>query len=318
MTTRGLTKRFGRVTALDDVDFALPRGTILGLLGPNGSGKTTLLSVLAGFIKPTSGDFTLMGESNHRTALARTGSLISSPPLWSHLSCRDNLRCLQGIYTGSRDRGRVEQLLIEVGLGGSSATRKFGQCSTGMKQRLGIAAALIDDPTLLLLDEPTNGLDPEGMVEIRELVRELGQREGRSIIMSSHLLAEVERTCDHYAIIFRGNLVAQGRIGETPADVSETRISTTDDAAAAERLRQRGWTVTADDAPAAGCAALTVQTRPDEEWKPIRDLAEVNIYPTSMRPGARTGDRSTLEELYLSAVGSTEAQESGGATCQTS
>ena len=328
--TQGLTMRFGSVTALDRVNFTLPTGTILGLLGPNGSGKTTLLSILAGFIAPTAGNFQALGESSHRLALARTGSLISRPLLWPHLSCRDNLRCVQGIHTGRQDREEVERLLEQVGLSGQAATRKFRQCSTGMKQRLGIAAALLNDPELLLLDEPTNGLDPEGMVEVRELVRELSRQPGRSIIMSSHLLNEVERTCDHYAIIYRGILADQGRIGDVPtnhpANSPSTCISTTDNARALRHLQEKGWDAAAAgsagspaDSPAPGSSgpddanpsAITVLTAPGEEWKPARDLAEINIFPTAMRPAAPGQAAGTLEEKYLAAVGQAEAGSDG-------
>lgn len=331
VTTRGLTRRFGRVTALNGVNFTLPAGAVLGLLGPNGSGKTTLLSILAGFISPTAGSFQLLGERSHGLALARTGVLISRPLLWPHLSCRDNLGCLQGIHTGRQDREEVERLLVQVGLSGSLAERKFGQCSTGMKQRLGIAVALLGGPELVLLDEPTNGLDPEGMVEVRELIRELGRAPGRSIIMSSHLLNEVERTCDHYAIIHRGVLVSQGRIGADPSDTASaapaTCIATTDNPAARRHLQERGWEVTA---PAAGAgspeaAALTVVTAPGEEWKPVRDLAEIGVFPTAMYPAAypathpaagprypREAPAGTLEETYLAAVGPPAGTPAGG------
>ena len=328
VTTEGLTRRFGRVIALNGVNFTVPTGAVLGLLGPNGSGKTTLLSILAGFITPTEGSFCLLGESSHRLALARTGALISRPLLWPHLSCRDNLRAAQGLQTGRPDREEIERLLGLVGLAGPAAERKFGQCSTGMRQRLGIAAALLGDPELLLLDEPTNGLDPEGMFEVRELIRQLGQAPGRSIIMSSHLLNEVERTCDYYAIIHRGTLVAQGRIGDAPADSDSatpaaaptdapaTRIATTDNPAARRHLQARGWAVSA---PAAGDGpastegagdgtALTVATAPGEEWKLARDLAEIGVFPTTMypaarRPAHRSAPAGTLEATYLAAVG---------------
>ena len=320
--TRGLTMRFGSVTALDRVNFTLPTGTILGLLGPNGSGKTTLLSILAGFIAPTAGTFQVLGESSHRLALARTGSLISHPLLWPHLSCRDNLRCVQGIHTGRQEREEVERLLEQVGLSGQAATRKFRQCSTGMKQRLGIAVALLNDPGLLLLDEPTNGLDPEGMVEVRELVRELGRESGRSIIMSSHLLNEVERTCDHYAIIYQGVLADQGRIGDAPtnypANSPSICISTTDNARALRHLQEKGWDADADgSAPGssgpddANPPAITVVTAPGEEWKPARDLAEINIFPTAMRPAVPGQATGTLEEKYLAAVGPAESGHDG-------
>ena len=322
VATEGLTRRFGRVIALNGVNFTVPTGAVLGLLGPNGSGKTTLLSILAGFITPTEGSFCLLGESSHRLALARTGALISRPLLWPHLSCRDNLRAVQGLQTGRQDREEVERLLGLVGLAGPAAERKFGQCSTGMRQRLGIAAALLGDPELLLLDEPTNGLDPEGMFEVRELIRQLGQAPGRSIIMSSHLLNEVERTCDYYAIIHRGSLVAQGRIGDapadsvtdTPADSPATCIATTDNSAARRHLQARGWAVSAPDAgdstspPEDGSTTLTVATDPGEAWKLARDLAEISVFPTTMypaarRPAHRSAPAGTLEATYLAAVG---------------
>ena len=299
--TRDLSRRFGKVNALSGVNFALPAGAVLGLLGPNGSGKTTLLSILAGFIAPSAGSFTLLAESNHRRALARTGTLISRPLLWPHLSGRDNLRCLQGLYAGRADPEEVERLLEQVGLAGPPAERPFGQGSTGMKQRLGIAAALLGRPELLLLDEPTNGLDPEGRVEVRELIRDLGRAPGRSIIMSSHLLDEVERTCDHYAIIYRGVLAAQGEIGAAPAAAGgpATALSTTDNARALTHLQAQGWDV------AVGTANpdwLIVSTPEDSGWQAARDLAEIAIYPTAMQPAARAAAAGTLEEIYLAAV----------------
>ena len=336
VTTKGLTRRFGRFTALSGVNFTVPTGAILGLLGPNGSGKTTLLSILTGFISPTEGTFSLLGESKHRLALARTGSLISRPLMWPHLSCRDNLRCVQGVHTGGQDPEEVERLLAQVGLSGPSASRKFSQCSTGMKLRLGIAGALVNNPELLILDEPTNGLDPEGMVEVREIIRELGRKPGRTIIMSSHLLNEVERTCDHYAIINRGILAAQGRIGEAPAiadapsiaatmapatattmtsatattiaTIIATIIATTDNAEALRYLIGKGWTASAEDS---GLTALSVETTRGEEWKLARDLAEVSIFPIAMRPAAPeksagTSTGTTTEALAGTLTGSLE------------
>lgn len=324
IVTRGLTRRFGRVTALEDVNFVAPAGAVLGLLGPNGSGKTTLLSILAGFIAPTSGEFQLLGDGDHNRALARTGSLISRPLLWPHLSCRDNLLCAQGIGSHRRDPDEVDNLLAQVGLDGAAADRKFGRCSTGMKQRLGIAAALLNDPELLLLDEPTTGLDPEGMVEIRELIRSLGQTPGRTIIMSSHLLHEVELTCGHYAIIFRGKLADQGPVAEPPLASPATQISTTDNARALPFLLERGWSATAggvnntidttgnavgppSDRTTAPPESLLVETVPGEEWKVARDLAEIGVYPSAIRPGESSRPSGTLEQKYLAAVGRLDA-----------
>lgn len=298
--TRDLSRQFGKVSALSCVNFALPAGAVLGLLGPNGSGKTTLLSILAGFLAPTAGSFALLNESRHRQALARTGALISRPMLWPHLSGRDNLRCLQGLYIGRAEQGETERLLTQVGLAGPAAERPFGQYSTGMRQRLGLAAALLGNPELLLLDEPTNGLDPEGMVEMRELIRDLGRAPGRSIIMSSHLLNEVERTCDHYAIIHRGVLAAQGEIGAAAAaDGPVTVLATTDNARALTHLRDKGWTVVADTAAPDW---LRLSAAADTAWMAARDLAEIAVYPTGMRPAARAAAAGTLEQIYLAAV----------------
>ena len=310
--TQDLSRRFGRVTALNNVNFQVPAGALLGLLGPNGSGKTTLLSILAGFISPSAGSFQLLGQDEHRHALARTGSLISRPLLWPHLSCRDNLLCAQGIYGESSDPDQVEQLLARVGLDGGAANRKFGQCSTGMKQRLGIATALIGSPDLLLLDEPTTGLDPEGMVEIRELIRSLGNEPGRTIIMSSHLLHEVELTCDRYAIIFRGNLVDQGEVAAQPSASHGVQIRTTDNARALDFLSGKGWPVQAETDQAGIPHSLQVSTPDGEEWQVARDLSETGIYPLEMAPLHSVTAQGTLEEKYLAAVGRTESNEIGG------
>ena len=174
----GLTKRFGRVLAVDDVNLDVPTGAVFGLLGPNGSGKTTLLSMLAGFLRPTAGSITLLGRSGPaglREALGSAGALIERPTFWPYLSCRDNLRCLQGIYGSNGGDAEVDELLDTVNLDDQAAYRKFAACSTGMKQRLGIAATLLGNPSLIILDEPTNGLDPVGIIEVRELIRTLAK-----------------------------------------------------------------------------------------------------------------------------------------------
>jgi len=302
VVARGLTRKFGDFFALQDVNLEVPAGALLGLLGPNGSGKTTLLSILAGFISPTSGSFRLLGQPNHRDALTRTGSLISRPLLWPHLSCRDNLRCILGIHGLESGRKNVDSLLAQVGLEGNAASRKFSQCSTGMKQRLGIATALVGDPDLLLLDEPTTGLDPEDMVEIRDLVRTLGREGGRTVIMSSHLLHEVELTCDSYAIINRGNLVDQGDISDTEAVAAAVRIETTDNATALHCLRNNEWSVQTVSGESGPAESLLVDAIPGREWEMARDLAREGIYPKSMRPVARSSGTGSLEQKYLAAV----------------
>ena len=249
ITVKGLSKHFRRVRAVDDVTLTIPAGGVYGLLGPNGSGKTTLLSMLAGFLSPTAGEILVFGESTRaglERARSRMGVLIERPIFWPYMSCRDNLRCLQGIYASDGGDAEIDRLLELVNLGGDAARRKFRACSTGMKQRLGIAATLLGDPTLLILDEPTNGLDPAGIIEIRELIRALAKgdasvdREPKTVILASHLLNEVEQICDHVGVMARGKLLYSGPVAGISGK-SQVRIRTTDDARAMALLKKAGW-----------------------------------------------------------------------------
>ncbi len=210
--TNGITKRYGSETvAVDGLDLAVRRGEVYGFLGPNGAGKTTTLRMLLGLIRPTSGTATVMGEPpGSSEGLSRVGALVEAPGFYPYLSGRDNLRVLAK-YAGV-PASRVDPVLEQVGLSGRSAVQ-FKKYSLGMKQRLGVAAALLKDPTLLILDEPTNGLDPEGMAEMRHLIRALGRGE-RTVLLSSHLLGEVEQICDRVGVIQGGRLVAQGTVAE--------------------------------------------------------------------------------------------------------
>ena len=276
----GLTKRFGRVTAVDDVSLVIPAGGVFGLLGPNGSGKTTMLSMLAGFIKPTSGAITLLGQSEadgRRAGLSSMGALIERPIFWPYLSCRDNLKSLQGVYGSDGGHGEIDDLLATVGLDGDAARRKFRACSTGMKQRLGIAATLLGNPSLLILDEPTNGLDPAGIVEVRELIRSLANNGQRTVILASHLLNEVEQVCDRVGVLARGRLLYSGTVADmgTPALAF---VRTTDDDEAATVLQGAGWRVSAQSTD-----GLEVAVSPGREWEISRDLANGGIYVCEMR-----------------------------------
>ena len=218
---RGLRKNFRRVRAVDDVSFTIPSGGVYGLLGPNGSGKTTLLSMLTGFLAPSAGQVKLLGEfdaAGLRDARSRIGSLISRPILWPYLSCIDNLKCLQGMYGSDGGDEEIDRLLDLVNLDSEGRRRKFGNCSTGMKQRLGIAAALLGNPSLVILDEPTNGLDPAGIIEVRELIRKLGASPGtsqsdvRTVILATHLLSEAEQVCDNVGVMARGRILYSGPV----------------------------------------------------------------------------------------------------------
>ncbi len=210
ITTHALTRRFGDLTAVDALDLRLPTGGVVGLVGPNGSGKSTLIRMLLGLVSPTSGTATVLGDdiADPRRYAGRVGALIESPAFVPALSARANLASLAALR--GLPRGRVEEVLETVGLAGrdDEPVRRF---SLGMKQRLGIAAALLPDPELLVLDEPTNGLDPAGIVEIRALLQALG-RSGRTVVVSSHLLSEIETICSHVVVIRFGVLVFSGPI----------------------------------------------------------------------------------------------------------
>jgi ABC-2 type transport system ATP-binding protein len=206
-----LSKRFGDITALDDVSLEVPTGDIVGFLGPNGSGKTTTLRMLLGLTRPTSGTADVLGASPGTPAgLSRIGAMIESPAFYPFLSGRDNLRVMAR-HAGAPE-SRIAPALAEVDLS-SRAGDRFSTYSMGMKQRLGVAAALLKDPELLILDEPTNGLDPAGMAEMRSFIRELGQGQ-RTVLLSSHLMHEVEQICDRVGVIRQGRLVAEGTVAD--------------------------------------------------------------------------------------------------------
>jgi ABC-2 type transport system ATP-binding protein len=203
-----LTKRFGSRTAVDSLSFEVPRGVVAGFIGPNGAGKTTTLAMLLGLVQPTSGRASVLGTdlAHPERYLPAVGALIETPALYPGLTGVENLKVLAAL--GRHDRARIPVVLDQVGLAERGDDR-FGTYSLGMKQRLGIAAALLGDPQLLVLDEPTNGLDPVGIREIRDLIASL-TTEQRSVLVSSHLLGEVEQICDHLVVIEDGAGVYSG------------------------------------------------------------------------------------------------------------
>jgi ABC-2 type transport system ATP-binding protein len=249
IATTELTRRFGSITALDRLTVELPAAGVIGLVGPNGSGKSTLIRILLGLIRPTAGSASVLGSSvtAPRQYAARVGVLIESPAFIPGLSARANLVSLARLRRLPLER--VDAVLAQTGLAGRDRepVKRF---SLGMKQRLGIAAALLSDPELLILDEPTNGLDPAGIVEIRELLRELG-RNGRTVIVSSHQLSEIEAVCDHLVVIRFGELIFSGPMAEV---MKRTRVHI-DIAAEHASLNQPlhdalaagGWSVTTID-----------------------------------------------------------------------
>ncbi len=205
-----MTKRYGSTAAVEELNLTVRHGEVYGFLGPNGAGKTTTLRMLLGLIAPTSGQLRLLGVAPGHRHLDRVGALIEGPAFYPYLSGRDNLRVLAD-HAGV-SRSRVPTVLAAVDLTGR-ASDKYAVYSMGMKQRLGLAAALLRDPELLILDEPTNGLDPAGMADMRATIRRLAA-EGCTVLLSSHLLAEVEQTCDRVGVINQGQLVTESTVDD--------------------------------------------------------------------------------------------------------
>jgi len=214
ITTHKLSKRYGDVLAVDELDLAVNRGEVYGLLGPNGAGKTTTLRMLLGLVRPTAGTAKVLNAPpGAQAGLARLGALVEEPAFYPYLSGRDNLRLLAR-YTGVSLQ-RADEVLERVELT-ARADSKVKTYSLGMRQRLGVAAALLKDPELLVLDEPTSGLDPRGMAEMRALIRSVGTGE-RTVLLCSHLLGEVEQTCDRVGVIDEGRMVRQAPVAELRA-----------------------------------------------------------------------------------------------------
>jgi ABC-2 type transport system ATP-binding protein len=287
--TEGLSKAFGNVQAVTDLTLRVPYGGVFGFLGPNGSGKTTTIGMLLGLIQPTSGRFRIFGNAGAGTqTLERIGAIVETPAFYPYLSGRANLRYFQGIC-GRGKPGEVDELLEQVGLS-ERANRKYTTYSQGMKQRLGIAYALLGDPEFIMLDEPTNGLDPAGMAEVREFIAGLG-KSGRTIILSSHLLHEVEQVCDSVAILSRGRLIAQGKVKDLVNQRGGgVRLKATDNERAAKVLAGLGWlkNVRAEN------GYVVAGASPERSWEVTKALAEQGVYVTEMAPVT-----VSLEEYFL-------------------
>ncbi len=208
VSVEGLSKRYGDRLAVDGLTFSIPPGVVAGFIGPNGAGKTTTMAMLLGLVRPTGGSGTVLGEPLGRPErfLGRVGALVEGPGLWPALTAVENLRVVA--HLGGHDPRQIPAVLDLVGLGDRRDDR-CGEYSLGMKQRLGIAAALLGDPALLVLDEPTNGLDPVGIAEMRELIGRIATR-NRTVLVSSHILSELEQVCDWLLVIDRGRLVYAG------------------------------------------------------------------------------------------------------------
>ena len=295
--TEGLTKRYGDTLAVEDLDLRVREGEIFGFLGPNGSGKTTTIGMLLGILTPTAGRFRLFGRGDRPGLLEarqRTGATLEQPNFYPYMSGRDNLRMVarvKGVGAGAVDRA-----LERVGLA-ARAGDKFKGYSLGMKQRLALAATLLGDPDLLILDEPTNGLDPEGMREIRRVIRRLGEG-GTTIFLSSHLLWEVERVCTRVAILRNGRVALRSRVEELTAGTARVGVSADDMEALARAL---------EDHPAARIESreggvLVVELEEGDPADLNRHLAGRGIHLSRLEPRRRT-----LEDAFLEATGASSA-----------
>jgi ABC-type multidrug transport system ATPase subunit len=296
--TEGLTKRLGGAAVVDKLDLAVPRGSVYGFLGPNGSGKTTTIRMLLGLIWPSAGSYRVLGEAMpgaNAKVLPEVGALIEGPAFYPWLTGRQNLGRIDAAGPdGQRKtrRERIDAALTRVGLA-AAANKRFRAYSLGMKQRLGLAAALLRPRSLLILDEPTNGMDPQGTREIRNLVRELAG-EGSTVFLSSHLLSEVEQVCSHVGIISVGKMVAQGSVEELRGRGEAMLRVETDDASGAakvlDRLGLEAITVTGEVVS----AQLDGQ-RPEEC---NRELVLAGVGVRSL-----TTDRRSLEDAFVALTG---------------
>ena len=300
----GLRKRYGSVAALDGLDLAVEEGHVVGLLGPNGAGKTTALRILVGLVRADAGSVTIAGEpvSQGWVAGERVGAMVATPVFYPHLSGAENLRALAAAWGWPRaladSRIAAALGLVDLAAVGGRAAKGY---STGMRQRLGIALALLADPPVLILDEPANGLDPAGIVEIRDLLISLAGA-GRTILVSSHLLTEVEKTCDHVTIVDHGRIVAAG----TPDSLAgggeriELRLATDEIPTARRVLEAAGFRVTQAEDP----AGLWVEGAVDGSTVG-RLLAAAGCYPDEL-----IRRRDSLEDVFLRITGAQDARTS--------
>ena len=295
ITTRGLSKRYKQVVAVDNLDLDIPAGTVFGFLGPNGAGKTTTIRMLLGLVRPTSGRAQVLGHDiqTEQSAIApKVGAIVESPAFYTYLTGAQNLEVLWRSSNMPADRARINVLLDRVGLA-ERGKHKVKTYSLGMKQRLGIAATLLTDPEIIFLDEPTNGLDPAGTVEVRNLITQLGH-DGHTIFLSSHLLNEVEQVCSDVAIVQQGQMKLQGKVRELLGRTSGYLIEATPTDRALAFLQQHPEL---NPQPREGG---TIEVAVEAAAIPalVRALvnADVDIFGVRAR-------RTTLEQLFLDLTG---------------
>ena len=299
----GVTRRFGSRTALDNVTLEVQPGRCFGFLGPNGAGKTTLIRCLLGLVRPTSGRITARGidlAADTPRALARIGAIVEEPRFYGYLSGRQNLD-FWAAYQGGEAATRVPALLDRVGLADRQRD-KLSTYSLGMKQRLGVARALLSDPELLVLDEPTNGLDPDGVAEFRQLIRNLVEQDGRAVFLSSHLLNEVEKVCDDLAIVHRGRVVTRGTLAELIGAGDSTLRIDCDDPLRAQQVLIGATGIAGVSADSEGLLVdLQIDDAPARAGL-NRLLVEAGVGISRLEPR-----RESLEERYLALVHEAES-----------
>jgi ABC-2 type transport system ATP-binding protein len=294
--TSGLTKRFGDRVAVNDVDLRVPGGSAFGYLGPNGAGKTTLIRMLLGLTRASAGTMRLLGRpvpSDRAEALARVGAIVEEPRFHGHLTGRENLMVIAAAR-GPEAHSRIDGALARAGLA-QRADERVKRYSLGMRQRLGVARSLLADPELLILDEPTNGLDPAGIHEFRTMIRGF-VAEGRTVLLSSHLLDEVEKICDEVAIVDHGRVVMQGSIAELAAGGEQTiLIATSDDEQALAVLAEHRAVASATAAP----NGIRVRLQTDVESEPAADDIGRRLVFADLAIRRFEPARASLEQRFL-------------------
>lgn len=296
--TFNLSKRFGKTLAVDNISFTVEPGQVFGFLGPNGSGKTTTIGMILGITTPTSGEFRLFhGNTPHDLfrARKRIGATLEQPNFYPYLTGRDNLKVVAGIK--GQDNAAIETALELVDMAGR-ADKEFKTFSLGMKQRLALAAAMLGDPELLILDEPTNGLDPEGMVEIREFIIRLAGM-GKTIFLASHLLTEVERVCSHVAIIKNGHLLKTGTVDDVTSGAPTYSLRATDMDGLVTAVNSYPESRNVKRQP----ETVVVELNNNDPAALNRHLVEQGIYVSEL-----TEQERSLEEAFMELTGNSDPQ----------
>ncbi len=295
LETDNITKRYGSLVAVDHVSIRLKQGEIYGLIGRNGAGKTTLLKMLSGLAKPTEGSFTIFGESEEKTSRMRdrVGVLIETPGLYPNLNAMANMK-LMAMVLGENDESYLQELLEAVGLGGVGK-RKVKAYSMGMKQRLGIAMSLVGHPDILLLDEPINGLDPQGIVEVRELISRLNKERNITILISSHILEELSKIVTRYGIIHNGRIIDQFSQADLLRRCQERiEIRPSDTAKAVTIIEKMGIS----DFKVVDNSVIQIFERLEDSGEIVLELAKNNIKTLNIAV-----KNENLEDYFLSVTG---------------